>query len=226
MELIKIKQMKIKQIKINTMKVLSVMMAVLVMQSCATISYNPKISLDVSPKTIEGSLMVEKIVDNTPIEDRKNPFSGFSVTNEQSLINDLSIEVSNEIVSDFSNNAVFSKVSRSIKNPDYILEGEMTKFMGRTKLTTYGLISFITIIGVITWYFGLPVQKMEVEMDITLRLLDGNRNLIGTYSGTASGFDRVSMYNNIALKTPNQTNKEFSNVIANIREQIIKDLTK
>ena len=208
------------------MKLSSVLMAVLIMQSCATISYNPKISLDVSPKTIESTLMITKIVDNTPIEDRKNPFSGFSVTNEQSLVNDLSIEVTNELVSDFSNNAVFSKVSRSIKNPDYILEGEMTKFMGRTKLTTYGLISFISIIGVITWYFGLPVRKMEVEMDLTFRLLDGNRNLIGTYSGTASGFDRVSMYNNIALKTPNQTNKELSNVISKIREQILNDLAK
>jgi len=215
------------QFKVENMSIRKLLLAGIVISlmaiSCTTISYVPQINLDISSKTILGSVQIEKFVDNSDIGDRKNPFLGLSVTNEEALANDLSVSVTNAIVSDFSNNAVFNRVSRRIESPDYTIKGEIKVFKGISRLTDYGTISFITIVGIYTWFLGMPIEKIETEIEIKLEIFDRNNMLIGTYVGNAVGFRRTSMYRNIALATPSQTNRDFSKAIEQIREQIIKD---
>ncbi len=213
--------------------------------SCATISYTPKVSLDVSTKTIKKSVSIEKFKDISPIEDREKPFSGISVTNKEALSNDLDIEVTNAITTDFSTNSVFKEISRRVENPDYIIKGDILKFKGVSELSGYakaGLgiflasdillgatgqpIFLIGYIPVLTWYFGVPVRTNTSEIEIKLYLFDTKNNLIGTYIGKSQIKNSASMYNNNALAVPSQTNKAFSEAINQIREQILNDITK
>lgn len=212
--------------------------------SCTTISYVPKVSLDVSPKTVNKVVQVEKFIDSSPIEDKKTPFLGLSVTNAESLPNGLDIEVTNAVVSDFSINGVFKQTSRKVDNPDYIIKGEIIKFNGRSVLNTFAKITMFTSLTaivvapilneplielgaapILTWYFGLPVTKNTSEIEIVISLYDKNNTLIKTYSGKANDKISTSMYKNKMLAVPSLTNKMFSTAIMQIREQILNDIT-
>jgi len=170
--------------------------------------------------------MVEKFKDNTPEKDRKSPFSWFSVTNQNALANSLSLEVTKQVIEDFSTNFVFKQVSRRIDNPDFIMKGVINKFVGKTRLTTYGIISLISIYGILTWYFGIPIQVNETEMELIVSLYDTKGELVGKYSGIYKDKDLTSIYNSNQLALPNKTNKSFSNSVQQIRDQILNDATK
>jgi len=113
---------------------------ILFLSSCAVMSYSPKVNLDISPQTISRTVTVEKLKDNSPPEDKNNPFMGFSATNKESLSNDLETEVTNAIVSDFSTNALFKNISRRTDNPDIIMKGEIKRFVGKSRPTIYAYI--------------------------------------------------------------------------------------
>jgi len=218
---------------------------VAMMASCTTISYVPKVSLDVSPKTVNKVVQVEKFIDSSPIKDKKTPFLGLSVTNAEALPNGLDIEVTNAIVSDFSINGVFKQISRKVENPDYIIKGEIKKFSGKSVLNNFAKITMITSLTavivapilneplielgatpILTWYFGLPVSKNTADVEIVMSLYDKNNNLINTYYGKANDKISTSMYKNKMLAVPSLTNKTFSTAIMQIREQILNDIIK
>ena len=174
-------------------------------------------SLDVSPK---------KFKDNTPEKDRNNPFAGFSVTNKEALSSELPIEVTNAIIADFSTNALFKEISRRIDNPDFVMKGQINKFVGKSRMTTFGIVSMFTYVGVISWYFGTPIRANETEMELIVSLYNSKEELIGTYTGKYKDKILSSMYKNTALALPSQTNKSFSNAISQIRDQILNDINK
>ncbi len=233
---------------------LGISVILLLMSSCTTISYSPKVSLDVSPKTVKKTVMVEKFKDISPEEDRENPLAGLSATNEKALVNDLDMEVTNAVVSDFAINGVFNSISRRIENPDYIMKGEIKKFMGISELNGYAKFSYAALLGssflpslfsekfnnsengyilmfvgwipMVTWYFGVPIRDNEAEVEITISLYDKSGNIAGTYIGKADDNISNSMYTNNAFAVPSQTNKVFSKAIAQIREQILADISK
>lgn len=196
------------------------------LSSCASISYSPKVSLDISSATINKTVGVEKFKDNSPVLDKKNPFLGYSVTDPDALSNELSIEVANAIIADFSTNSVFKQVSRRVENPDFVMKGEINKFMGKSKMTDFGLISLFTPFGVLTWYFGVPITKNEMDIQLKVSMFDRNGNLVNTYSGVYKEKILNSMYKNASLALPSQTNKSFSNAVSQIREQLLADIKK
>lgn len=198
----------------------------LIISSCSTVSYTPRISLDMSPKTINKSVAVEKFVDNTLEKDKENPFFGYSVTNKKALTSDLSIEITNAVILDFHTNAVFKNISRRIDNSDFIMKGEINKFKGTSRMTTYGLISLCTVVGVYTWFFGIPIQKNETEVEVVISVFNRNNELIGKYSGKYEDKILGTLYKSEQSRLLNQTNKSFSNVVSDIRQQILNDISK
>jgi hypothetical protein len=224
---------------------LKVLVVILLLSSCSTISYVPKVTLDISPKTINKSVQIERLKDLSPIEDRVNPFMGTSVTNEGSLPGGLELEVTNEIISDFANNGVFSKIGRKIDNPDYIIKGEIRLFYGKSQVNTFFKVSWIlamatviiapiveepaVLIGAIpflTCYLGVPVSKNTSEVEIELQIFNAESKLIGTYTGIGSEGISTNMYKNKALAIPSMTNQVFSKAVQQIRDQIIQDFEK
>ncbi|MEN8139325.1 MAG: hypothetical protein ABFR62_12920 [Bacteroidota bacterium] len=217
----------------------------IIITSCATVSYTPKVTLDVSPRTIHKNVQIEKLNDLTSGKDRKNPFTGFSVTNEKSLANDLDIVVTNSIVEDFSTNGVFDKVSRRTENADLIIRGDINTFYGKSRANLFAKISYFIGIGaiavaaataedayywgavpILVWYFGVPVRKNDAEIEITLNVYNNKDELLGTYKGMAYDKTSSNMYKNESLATPNLTNKTFSKAIQDIRDQIMGDYEK
>lgn len=194
--------------------------------SCATISYTPTVSLDISPKTINKTIFVEKFVDKTPEKDKKNPFLGISVTNKEALANDLSIEITRAVIGDFQMNGVFKDLSRRNDNADFIMKGEIRSFTGKCSMTKYGLISLFTVYGPLTWYFGVPVKKNETRIELMISLYDRSNQLVGKYSGVYKDKSTMTVYNNKSLALVNLTNKSFSNAISDIREQLMRDINK
>ena len=223
----------------------ALLLATVLFTFCVTISYTPKVSLDVSSRTIIKSVSIEKFKDISPIEDCEKPFCGLSVTSKESLSNDLDIEVTNAITTDFAINSVFKEISRRVETPDYIMKGEIIKFKGVSELSKLAKASLgiffvsdillsatgkpIFLIGctpVLAWYFGLPVRINTSEIELKVYLYDLNGILIGTYSGKSKIKSSSSMYNYNTLAVPSQTNKAFSEAVNKIREQILNDISK
>ena len=213
--------------------------------SCSTISYVPKVSLDVSPKSINKSVQIDKFINSSPVTDKRNPFGGVSVTNAESLSNDLDIEVTNAIVSDFATNGLFKQVSRKIDHPDYVIKGEIIKFLGKSELNDFAKFSFglaiasaiiapvvrnpaiyLGTVPLYSCYLGLPISKNSADIELILKLYDRNNTLIGTYRGKAFENMSTSIYKNKMLAVPTLTNKNFSAAVMQIREQILDDFSK
>lgn len=224
-----------------------VLTAIIGLSSCTSLSYTPKVSLDISTKTIQKNLQVEKFKNLTKPEDSKAPFMGVSTTDKDAMPAELDLGVTNAIVEDFSNNSVFKQVSRRIENPDYILKGEIKRFSGIYKANNYakwslgisytGLIvglsinNPIVIIGaslpVLSFYFGIPIDKETNEVEIIVYLYNNKNELVGTYSGKASAQEQFSMYSkNKVLALPTELNRTFSKAVQEIREKILVDIAK
>ena len=191
--------------------------------SCATISYTPKIALDVSPKTIKKTIQIENLIDKMDIKSKQKPFGGYSVTDESSLAGALSLEVTNAIVEDFNANGVFSKISKREENPDFTIKGEILNFKGKYRPTTA---YWLTIPIDLIWFFGVPVMKDEIDIQIKLSVFDKSGKLVGEYYGNSNSSKLYSMYNNGMLGLPVRTNRGFTEAISQIREKIIFDIDK
>jgi len=170
--------------------------------------------------------MVEKFKDNTPEKDNNIPFAGISVTNKGSITTELSLGVTNAIIEDFSKNVLFSEISRRLDNPDFIMKGEINRFMGKSRLTKYAIISMCTYFGAATWFFGIPVRANETNIEIVISIYNSKGILIGTYSGICKDKKISSIYFNISYAIPSQTNQSFSDAISQIRDKIVKDISK
>ena len=210
----------------NLFNLSSMFLLIAFCSSCVSISYAPKVSLDISPKTIKKTVMVERFIDNSPEKDKNNPFGGFSVTNKDALVSELALEVTNAIISDFSVNSVFKEISRRIENPDFVMKGEIKKFKGRSRMTTYAIVSMCTYVGILTWYFGTPIRANETEMELVISLYNSKSDLIGVYSGVFKDKTLASMYKEISQALPSQTNRSFSSAVSIIRDQIMNDIAK
>ncbi len=104
------------------------------------------------------------------------------------------------------------------------MKGEIVKYKGQSRYTNYAIISMCTIVGISTWLFGLPVHKGVTNIELKIFIYDSNSNLIGAYFANYKDKDRTSIYKNNTLAVLNQTNRSFSNVISQIREQILADI--
>lgn len=207
----------------KTFSVICIVLIMLLFVGCATITYSPKISLDISPKTIKKTVKVKNLVDKTTSEEKKKPVSGYSVTDSKSLAGDLSIEITNAIIADFNTNGVFSKISKTVDNPDFILKGEIIKFKGKYFPNT---LFWITLPIDIIWFFGVPIYKDEIDIEIKLSIYKNSGELIGEYYGKSSSTKSYTIYKNGALGLPAKTNRLFSDVIKQIRKEIIQDSEK
>jgi hypothetical protein len=214
---------------------------------CGTISYSPKITLDVSPKTISKTVQIDKFEDLTNYKNTGKPFLGYSLISENTLAGNLDLEITNVILSDFSSNSVFSDVKRRIENPDYIMKGKIIKFRSVTKPNTFGYIS--PILGIVLsaygnqryemtgnsanllWniplllpFVGVPIQENIVEILIELEFYDKSNQLVSKISSGKRYQESFSIYNNNILALQSNTNQTLTSVVKELREKILEEL--
>lgn len=108
-----------------------------ILSSCITISYSPKVSLEVAPRTIHKSIQIDKFVNQISERDRRSGQRKLSVTNQKALVSELGLEVANAIAADFAMNGVFKSAGRKVENPDFYLKGSIKKFKGEVHNNAY-----------------------------------------------------------------------------------------
>lgn len=211
--------------------------------SCATISYTPAVSLDISPRTIRKTVQIDKFTDSTSQRDRKNGFGKFAVTNDKSLIGGLDLEVTKAITYDFSTNAVFKEAGRRVENPDFYLRGTIRRYKGITSMNQYTKTSYILfcsglLIGPIAPVFylglipyatilcGVPANKTQSEVEIEIQLLDNHKVVVSRYTAKAENHFSSSAYRNTTTQLPNFTNKVLTEVVAKLRAQLLAEADK
>jgi len=207
-----------KIIKINL-----IIISLLLFTGCASISYQPSLSLEMSTKTIDAVVQINTFVDISPFTDKEKVVAGISVTESNTLVGKLSTEVTNAVVNDFSINGVFKKIGKRIDSPDLILSGEIYRFYGKSKINTLG---WVTLPINLLWYFGLPIYSFDGEVLILVKIHNVSGDLLGEYTGKAMFNEKKSIYSNQMLALPTKVNRIFGQAILQIRDQIIADADK
>lgn len=199
------------------------LVSALALGACTSISYKPALSLGLSPVKIPAKLQVETFVDHSPPEDKTKRPLGVSATEPDTLAADLATEVTNAVIADFLINGVFAEIGKSIKHPDAVMTGEITRFYGRAGLNTAGVIT-LPINPI--WFLGIPMQSSEggVDLAVTIRRPDGA--VVGTYSGRSEFSGWYTMYNQPMLGVGTALNKAFNQAMQQIRNRILADKDK
>ena len=208
------------------MKIIKINLLIIVLlfiTSCTSISYLPSLTLETSTHTIDAVVQVDNFVDKSPFTDKEKVIFGISLTDENTLVGNLTTGVTNAVVNDFSMNGVFKRVGKKIDEPDLIIKGEIYRFYGKSKLTSLG---WLTIPINIIWFLGLPIYSFDGEVTIIVSIYSVNGDLLGNYTGKASFSEGKSIYNNQMFALPTKVNRIFNQSISQIRDQIIADAHK
>ena len=191
---------------------------------CASISYKPSVSLGTSPQTIKANVKIETFADQSPAEDKETKAFGVSACEPTTLQGELAPDVTDAILTDFENNMIFSNIRKRFDTqPDLVMTGTIHRFYGTSAPNA---VFWLTIPIDTIWLLGIPILENEgaVDLDVTFARPDGT--IIGTYRGKADFSESYSMYHNAQLSVPTQLNNAFSQSVAQIREQILKDAEK
>ena len=204
--------------------------------SCGSVAYTPKVVLDQSLVTVNKSVKVERFVDR-----RVNPSRQRAATNRDCLINSLDLEVTNAVVEDFSKNKVFENVGRHIDNPDLILKGEIQRFVGAEGMSGYAkfsMVSYLSGVGLVLAGFpvgafltipvygipfGIPTKVDYSTIELRISIYNAENELLGAYTGSATTKKASGIYTNNFAVLPSMTNRMFSEVVQQIRDQIADD---
>lgn len=71
---------------------------------------------------------------------------------------------------------------------------------------------------------GIPVNKTIGQIEIEFYLHDSSGQLLKTYSLNSLNQKQSSIYRNTALELPTFTNKVFTHVVSQLRDQILADI--
>jgi hypothetical protein len=197
--------------------------SLLLITGCASISYKPSLSLGESPSTVPARVQMNQLQDASPPKEKGKKFAGLSATEPGTLAGNLATEVTNALLTDFSNNQVFESIQKRMDHPDIVLSGTIHRFYGQTGLNALG---WATMPIDFVWIFGLPIQSEYGAVDIEISLQRADGTALGTYRGKSEFSESFTMYTNMALSIGTRLNKAFDDAVAQIRSQILADSAK
>ena len=190
---------------------------------CMSISYKPSLSLGESPTTVHAKVQIATFKDESPAGDKDAKVAGTSATEPGTLAGELATEVTNAVLTDFSNNQVFDVIQKRVEAPDLIMNGAIRRFYGYAGPNA---VFWSTIPLDIIWFFGVPVQSDEgsVVLEIVFSRPEGTP--VATYSGQSSFSGWYTIYNNPILGIGTRLNKAFDEAVMQIRSQVIADASR
>lgn len=223
---------------IGFLNVFCLLFIISIMSSCAakTFIYQPAVNLTLVEKTINKKVRVEEFKMLIPDRDssgviiitRKNKHASSLIPFKTNFTKVLSTEVTDAIIKDFERNKLFGEIGRNVENPDLILKGEINEFQGKMEFNRFAKISAATIIGIFTWFLGMDVGKIQMDMNITMYVYSKNEDLLGTYNGYLNKIEEQSVYSPNNDKNGKdlsaKTNLAFSQAILDIRKQLLNNL--
>jgi len=190
---------------------------------CASISYKPSLSLGTSPSSVHARVQMNQLADASPPDEKETKFAGFAATEPGTLAGDLATEVTNALLTDFSNNQVFDTIQKRMTNPDLVMNGTIHRFYAQSGINALG---WSTVWMDFIWLFGLPIQSQYGAVDIELTLQRPDGTTLGTYHGKSEFSESFSMYTNIQLAIGTRLNKAFDEAVGQIRSQLMNDADK
>lgn len=191
---------------------------------CASINYKPSVSLGTSPKTIKANVQLETFADASPQSDKSHVLSGFSTCEPGTLEGELASDVTDAVLTDFNNNQVFQNLKKRYDTqPDFIMKGTIHRFYGKYGTTP---VFWLTIPIDTIWLFGVPIMSDDIMVDLEISIEKPNGTVVGTYRGQASSGKWYNIYQNVQFALPTRTNKAFSEAVAQIREELLKEEEK
>lgn len=193
------------------------------MGGCASVFYQPTLSLGQSPLTIPARVKMNQFRDASPPDDKGMKVGGSSATEPGTMAGDLPTQITNAVLTDFSNNQVFERIQKRMETPDLILNGTIHRFYGKSGINTFG---WITLPINIIWLLGLPMQSVYGAVDLEVSLQQPNGRPVATYRGKSEFSEYFSMYTNVQLASGTGLNKAFNVAIEQIRSQIMADVSK
>jgi hypothetical protein len=170
-----------------------------------------------SPRQIAVRARIEKFEDVSPPQDKTaGRFGGLSVTAPEAFAGDLATAVTDAVLTDFDNHAVFAVVKERIDDPDIIINGKIQRFYAKAGPNALFWIDFLAV-------FGIPTQADEgmVQMELSVRRPDGK--LVTTYSGQSKFSHLYTMYSDPISSIGTKLNKAFSEAVSEIRGKILAD---
>jgi len=207
----------------KTIRLLATVLLVGLTIGCASISYKPSLSLGTSPSSVHARVQMNQLADASPPDEKETKFAGFAATEPGTLAGDLATEVTNALLTDFSNNQVFDTIQKRMTNPDLVMNGTIHRFYAQSGINALG---WSTVWMDFIWLFGLPIQSQYGAVDIELTLLRPDGTTLGTYHGKSEFSESFSMYTNIQLAIGTRLNKAFDEAVGQIRSQLMNDADK
>jgi hypothetical protein len=196
----------------------------LLASGCASINYRPVVSLGISPKTIKANVKLDTFVDASPASDKSSCISGFSTCEPGTLEGELAPDVTDAILTDFSNNQVFENIKKRFDGqPDFVMKGTIHRFYGKYGSTP---VFWLTIPVDIIWIFGVPIMNDDIMVDLEVNLERPDGTVVGTYRGVSTCSKWYNMYQNVQFALPTRMNNTFSESVSQIRSQILNDADK
>ena len=207
----------------KTIRLLATVLLVGLTIGCASISYKPSLSLGTSPSSVHARVQMNQLADASPPDEKETKFAGFAATEPGTLAGDLATEVTNALLTDFSNNQVFDTIQKRMTNPDLVMNGTIHRFYAQSGINALG---WSTVWMDFIWLFGLPIQSQYGAVDIELTLQRPDGTTLGTYHGKSEFSESFSMYTNIQLAIGTRLNKAFDEAVGQIRSQLMNDTDK
>ena len=207
----------------KTIRLLATVLLVGLTIGCASISYKPSLSLGTSPSSVHARVQMNQLADASPPDEKETKFAGFAATEPGTLAGDLATEVTNALLTDFSNNQVFDTIQKRMTNPDLVMNGTIHRFYAQSGINALG---WSTVWMDFIWLFGLPIQSQYGAVDIELTLQRPDGTTLGSYHGKSKFSESFSMYTNIQLAIGTRLNKAFDEAVGQIRSQLMNDADK
>jgi hypothetical protein len=182
-----------------------------------------RLLLRIFPLGITLLLFSCKTWDATQIEPKADPIEPKLPALERSITDYANAEVStNE-----DEMEIFTKeVENNLTEPYGKKFGYITMSSNRLKANFgNGLTLLNILLGGAPILLGVPVGPVEHKTEITIKILNANRNLIGKYSAVGSAKNTVALYYGYSLEDANRKTRAdaIKNAMQKIREQIQKE---
>jgi len=182
--------------------------------ACAAVRYQPSLVVGHVDEPIPVRVELRDLTDATPPEDARRTLGGTSATSHESLSGDLSIAVTDAILTNLRNDGFFTEVRRRAGAPDLVLSGTIRRFYGK---------SYVHPIGWLSSLVGLPLftSRGTVELELAFERADGQR--VGAYHSEVSFAEWGT-----ALDAPQRAigarlDRAFGDAMRDLRAQMSRD---
>jgi hypothetical protein len=180
--------------------------------ACAAVRYQPSLVLGHVDEPIPVRVELRDLTDATPPEDALAVLGGTSAT--ASLSGDLSIAVTDAILTNLRRDGFFTEIRRRAGAPDLVLTGTIRRFHARSHLHPLGWITALV---------GLPIfsSRGAVDLELAFERPDGKR--VAAYTSDVSFEEWATILEAPPREIGTRLDRAFSDAMRDLRGQMLRD---